>query len=57
MLGGKSARGLGTAEGLQRVQGRPLVGGESPPEAPGFRVFRKLFVNNFEAFCECDEVY
>ena len=63
VLGGrKSARGLGTAYGLQWVQGRALVGGHTPPPPTprnllGFEYLGSFSVNNFEAFCECDEVY
>ena len=54
--------GKGSGDRLRSPAGpgqSPVRGsrGQSPPEAPGFEYLGRFFVNNFEAFYECDEVY
>ena len=56
VLGGTKV-GEGSGDRLRSPAGPGQNPGIGPPEAPGFWVFRKLFRQHFEAFCECDEVY
>ena len=50
--------GKGSGDCLQWVQGRTLVGGPlAPRKLLIFEYLGSFSVNNFEAFCECDEVY
>ena len=57
--GDESRRGV---SGSLKVSNGSRAGtpGENPPpprKLPGFEYLGSFSVNNFEAFCECDEVY
>ena len=58
MLGGMKV-GEGSADHLRSSAGPWEVapGGEAPLTILGFEHLGSFSVNNFEAFCECDEVY
>ena len=58
LRGDESRRGVW--EPLKVSSGSWTPGGEAPPpprELLGFEYLGSFSVNNFEAFCECDEVY
>ena len=65
MLGGtkvgeRSGDRLRFPAGPGQSPGRGFRGGKAPPppwKLLGFEYFGSFSVNNFEAFCKCDEVY
>jgi hypothetical protein len=55
-LGGTKV-GEGSGDRLKSPAGPGLSPGKPPRKLLGFEYLGSFSVNNFEAFCECDEVY
>jgi hypothetical protein len=57
-VGEGSGDRLKSSAGTGQSPGRGPRGAHPPsPEALGFEYLGRFSVNNFETFCECDEVY
>ena len=56
-VGEGSGDRLRSPAGPGHSPGRGPRGGSPPPKLLGFEYLGSFSVNNFEAFCECDEVY
>ena len=56
MLGGTKF-GEGSGDRVRSPAGPGQSHGRGPPKLLGFEYLGSFSVNNFEAFCECDEVY
>ena len=56
MLGGTKV-GEGSGDRLKSPAGPGQSRGRGSRELLGFEYLGSFSVNNFEAFCECDEVY
>ena len=56
MLGGTKV-GEGSRDRIRSTAGPGQSPGRGPRKLLGFEYSGSFSVNNFEAFCECDEVY
>jgi hypothetical protein len=56
VLGGTKV-GEGSGDRLKSPAGRGSRGAKPSRKLLGFEYLGSFSVNNFEAFCECDEVY
>ena len=57
LVGTKVGEGSGDRLRSPAGPGQSRGGGLRPREILGFEYLESFSVNNFEAFCECDEVY